>query len=313
MLSAYEERIALGSPITLVLVISGDQAQLGEVFRLLWLQIFEFEQQFSRFIPDSELSQFNRAAGVKTAISTSFYEILHAAQSMTELTGGIYNPFILPALQSAGYVQSMVTAHRDDDVDNFSNRTVVDPKQLKLTTTSATIPYGTALDLGGIGKGYLGDQLADFTDTIPEITGFWFSLGGDIVAGGTDPDGAPWTIAIEDVTAGAGSIAGHYIPSAPARHAVATSSTLKRKGSKEGMQWHHIIDPRTNVPSRSDVQTASISALSLQIADVLATCAVILGSDTAASYCIARGATGVLLQTATKPAVSSGDISLSDI
>lgn len=309
MLMHHQQRIALGSPIDLTLVSDKNQGTVDDLFRHLWLKIFAFERQFSRFLPDSELSQFNRAAGVKTPISQEFHDILAASLKMSELTDGLYNPFILPALQSVGYVHSMVAAHSDDEADDFSSRSVVAPERLQLTKETATIPYGTAIDLGGIGKGYLGDQLADYADSLSELNGYWFSLGGDIVASGQDANGEGWQIQVED-TARAQAIAGTAASKKSNRHAVATSSSLRRTGKSGGKTWHHIIDPRTNKPSESNVVTASIHAGSLCLADILASCAVILGSDVAPSFCTDRGATGTLLQTGQGLKLSTGDFTV---
>jgi thiamine biosynthesis lipoprotein len=307
MLTHHQQRIALGSPIDLTIVTSAGEHAADEIFRKLWLRIFEFERRFSRFLPASELSVFNRSAGMKVVISQEFYEILTKSLEMSMLTNGLYNPFILPALQTAGYVHSMVAAHRKDAVDDFSNRTVVRADRLHLDGNQASIPYGTAIDLGGIGKGYIGDILALMLDEQKDIDGYWLSLGGDVVAGGCDQTGDPWHIQVEDTGAAEFSIAGVAVPSKRSRHAVATSSSLRRSGKKEGRSWHHIIDPRTNQPSNSDVVTASVQAESLCLADILASCAVILGSGEATVFCKERGATGVLLQTTEGEKVLQGD------
>jgi thiamine biosynthesis lipoprotein len=226
---------------------------------------------------------------------------------MSDLTEGLYNPFILPALQRAGYLHSMVAAHSGDDVDDYSRRSVAPADQLEIGESWATIPYGTALDFGGIGKGYAGDALADLADGFGELQGYWFSLGGDIVSGGVDETNQPWVIDIED-TSKRDSIAARVTAPARARCAVATSSILRRKGVKNGKAWHHLIDPRTNLPARSDTETASISAPTALLADMLASCAVIVGSEQALPYIQPRGAEGALLQTKQHKKIFWGNI-----
>ncbi|HEY4161011.1 MAG TPA: FAD:protein FMN transferase [Candidatus Saccharimonadales bacterium] len=295
MLRHIQTRVALGSPVTLTVVSGSRQPVIDELFRQLWLLIFEFEKRFSRFLPASELSQFNREAAGRQPISAEFRSLLLAAKQMSALTNGLYNPFVLPALQRAGYTHSMVAAHAHDQVDDYSNRSVVSPDRLEVGDNWAGIPYGTAIDLGGCGKGYAGDLLADLIDARSDIQGYWFSLGGDIIARGLDEHGDPWVIQVED-TAGTGGIAGQCVTSGRERYAVATSSILRRKGVKDGRAWHHIIDPRTSRPADTDTATASVCAGTALVADVLASCAVILGSEQAVDFVISRGATGVLLQ-----------------
>lgn len=305
MLTRHQSQIALGSQVVLVLVCDNEEKAV-ECFRQLWLHIFEFERQFSRFLPASELSQFNRAAGLRQPISPEFYKLLQAVKKMASLTNGLYNPFILPALQRAGYTHSMVAAHRHDSVDDFSNRSVTQPDALELSDTWASIPYGTAIDVGGCGKGYIGDDLAQLAETF-DLSGYWFSLGGDVIAGGTDQNGEPWIVQVESTTKPA-AIAGKVVTSSSGQCAVATSSTTQRKGLKNGKAWHHLIDPRTSTPAATDICTASVSAGSALIADTLASCAVILGSRQAPAFVNTRGAGGGLLQTKSGKLICFGDM-----
>src|SRR5579883_1666675 len=124
MLTYYQSRVALGSMAELALVSDADEAVLDEYFRQLWLALLKFERRCSRFLPASELSQFNRSAGLKQPVSVQFRTVMLAAQEMAAATEGLYNPFILPALQRAGYVHSMVSDHTHDPVDDFSDRSV---------------------------------------------------------------------------------------------------------------------------------------------------------------------------------------------
>jgi thiamine biosynthesis lipoprotein len=307
MLSHSQTRIALGSPIHLTLISENNSVITDEIFRNLWLNIFEFELRFSRFLPDSELSEFNRSAGFRHQISPDFVQILHAAKNMATLTEGIYNPFILPALQRAGYKRSMVAAHSQDSLDDFKERGVPSMDRLEIGDGWACIPYNSAIDLGGCGKGYLGDLLADYIDSQNGINGYWLSLGGDIVARGCDQDNLPIVIQIDDLTA-LHTMAGERLTSGDRRYAVATSSVLRRRGVENGRKWHHLIDPRTNEPTNTDINTASVCAATSLLADVLASCAIILGIEKALDFLNRKGAEGVILQTKQKKLVRWGNL-----
>ena len=183
----FQTKLALGSDVTLVVVGSEPEAVADELFTSLWHTIYRFERQFSRFIPMSELSAFNRSAGVKTPVTAEFRAILLVAKKLGEQTNGLYNPFILPALQRAGYTKSFVSEYANDSQDDYSKLTVVSLDCLQIGDDWASIPYGTAIDLGGCGKGYLADLLAD--NEIPEwVKGYWFSIGGDVVGEGESDD-----------------------------------------------------------------------------------------------------------------------------
>jgi len=290
----HDTKLALGSDVTLVLVSDRGEAAVAEVFRSLWYTIYCFERQFSRFIPSSELSVFNRSAGSRLPISPEFRDILRVARQLGLETGGLFNPLILPALHRAGYKQSFVEHYQDDVQDDYSARTVVQVERLEVTDTTACIPYGTALDLGGCGKGYLADLLAN--TIVPDwLDGYWLSLGGDVVGEGCDGSGKPWKVAIQ--SAFKDNTASRWcLQTTGKRFAAATSGTGVRTGTQQGKRWHHIIDPRTLQPSNSDVRMATVFDESAVRADVLASCAVILGTRQALPFLKTQGAQAAYLQ-----------------
>lgn len=300
--TVHQTRTALGTSITLLMVTELDQQATNEIFRQLWLKILWFEKRFSRFLPDSEISQFNQAAGTRQYISPEFHDILVVARDMSTLSGGLFNPFILPALQRAGYKQSFLASYGTDRSHDYSDRSVVGMDALKMGDDWAEIPYGTTIHIGGCGKGYIGDELVKAMQAFPKVVGYWFSIGGDVVAYGTDCYGAPWTIQIDSAKRGR-TYAGSVVMTAQESRsgkavAVATSSVTKRKGVHNGKPWHHIIDPRTGQPSDSDVITATVKAGSLTEADVTASNVIIVGSAQADEYCRehSRSVEGMLLQ-----------------
>jgi FAD:protein FMN transferase len=277
----FQTKLALGSDVTLFIVGDQTEAVVAELFTSLWQTIYRFERQFSRFIPMSELSTFNRAAGVKIVITPEFRAILLVAKNLGVQTDGLYNPFILPALQRAGYTRSFVEAYAADRQDDFSKRAVVPVDHLQIGDNWAVIPYGTAIDLGGCGKGYLADQLAD-NDVPAWVAGYWFSIGGDVVGAGVDILGQPWNIAIQGAHETAAS--NWQVQTTGARFAAATSGTMIRQGTSGGRDWHHLIDPRTLQPAVSDTSMATVYTVSAVQADVLASCAIILGSHEAVTF-----------------------------
>src|SRR5579872_6218067 len=64
------------------------------------------EARFSRFQPDSELSQLNRSAGRWVNASAEMLEVLELAQRLHQETRGLFNPGVLPVLEWSGYDRS---------------------------------------------------------------------------------------------------------------------------------------------------------------------------------------------------------------
>lgn len=283
MLTTYHQtKIALGSDVTLLIV--ADQSQeliIDRLFSQLWIRIFKFEKQFSRFLPNSELTQFNLNAGLKQGISQEFREILVCSKDLSLRTQGRFNPFILPALQRAGYVRSFVPGYENEPQIDFSDRRVAEIGELQIGENWAQIPYGTALDFGGIGKGFLADKLAELMRD-QSIEGYWFSLGGDVVGAGYDEAGQPWQVEID--AGNANNSSDISIVTSGEVFAIATSGTQLRKGMFRGKAWHHILDPTTLLPAKTDLYLATIYGNSAVEADVFASTAILLGSEEALKF-----------------------------
>jgi thiamine biosynthesis lipoprotein len=273
---------ALGSEVVLTIVTDQHQKDAQVLLEEMRAQINAFEDRFSRFRETSELSTFNNRAGNKVAISESFRKLLLSAQTLSKQTEGIYNPFILPALQRAGYQGSWPKPDSFQKSTDYSDGEIVPINKLHIEKDWAKIPPHTALDFGGIGKGYLLDQLAHYISD-KEVSGYWFSLGGDIICGGHDLRNKDWHIAVggaekaTEIIATVSNDNGEQL-------AIATSGVTKRKGTKSGKDWHHIIDPRTGTSSATDILTVTVTAHTAVVADVYAKCIVVTGRDHSEAY-----------------------------
>lgn len=294
-LSTYtQKRTALGGETELSIVGNGNDEDINKLFATLWKEVFTFERSFSRFLPMSELSIFNRSAGQKRVISKSFKALLLKARELSIKTEGLYNPFILPALHRAGYVQSALPGYENDPQESYKNRAVVGIERLEIGDDWARIPYNTALDMGGHGKGYLADLLTDKLDVL-WVKGYWLSLSGDIATKGVDEQGRNLSLAIQDAESGA-NLSQWMVECSKRYMGTATSGTFKRSGQADLSKGHHIINPKTGKPATTDINLATVCANSTVEADVLASCAVILGSERAVKFLKKQGARAGLLQ-----------------
>ena len=293
-----QTKLALGSNVTIALITDMVPQEVNKIFENLWEKIFNFERQFSRFLPKSELTSFNRLQGIRTTVSPEFKDLLINAKNFAVETKGLFNPFILPALQKAGYKKSATPGFENDVQIDYTDRRVVDFDRIEIGDDWATIPYGTALDMGGIGKGYLEDQLREFLDKLP-IQGYWMSMGGDVATKGKDENGNNLSLNIQDANNLEG--ASKWIVDCPIEYsATATSGIFRRKNQYSDKTWNHIIDPITLKSVVTDVRLATVCADNAIRSDVLASCAVILGSKKAPDFLKKHGIISALLQCTDK-------------
>lgn len=298
MMRRYQQTAhALGSEAFLTLVSDQPKAVIDTYFAELWKTIHDFEQRFSRFLPTSELTQFNQAAGKKTPVSLEFIAALQAAKQLGKATDGLFNPFILPDLQHAGYMNSWPHPSQQHGAISYADRSAAAIDRLQIGKDWATMPETAALDFGGFGKGYLLDLLAD---GLPSgVRGYWFSLGGDILCDGYDKDGSVWQIAVTDALDTTQPVATIRNEQGK-RLAIATSGVTKRTGTTAGGKtWHHIIDPRSGEPAQTDTLTVTAVTDKALDADVYAKVLVILGSSNAPAFAKAHKLDQAILQVAT--------------
>lgn len=282
---------ALGCDVELRLY-SDNRLATDRYFKKLWQEIEKFEAAFSRFRPDSELSQLNINAGQTVRISAEFSSLLQQASYFNEVSGGLFNPLILPSLQRQGYKNDLNSKQPESQALDFTDRRTAGFNELQFGDSWAQLPPQTALDFGGIGKGYLADKLAGLTDGTFE--GYCFSLGGDMVY--KLPDSAePWQATIQSADDPDLDIA-MYTGQKP-KYALATSGLVRRRNGK--MRFHQ-IDPRSGQQPSGKYLVSSVAAEKAVAADVLAACLLNGGPALAESLLADDTIGGALLQSKNK-------------
>jgi len=242
------------------------------------------EARFTRFVRDSELGQLNAGDGRYLPVSPEMFAMLEAAIWAYEESAGLVNAAILPALVAAGYDRPFR--------QGLTQPAALDPTQvpplpqvliLDAATRSAALAPGAALDLGGIVKGALADLLID--ELRDEAV---CNLGGDVRVRGKGPEGDGWHIGLCDLSA-----------VALTDGAVCTSGTTVRRW---GQSMHHLIDPKTGMPVKTDLAEVSVVTDSALRGEVYAKCAMLLGASAGLAFLESRG-----VHYAAVPAIPHGD------
>ena len=231
--------------------------------------VHQMHDRLTRFTSTSELSRFNASAGSWAEVSPLLESLLRECLRAHELSGGLVNAAVLPALLAAGYTRTFA------DGPTRVTASVVPPALpdvLEVRSGAARLRQGASIDLGGIAKGWLADRLA--ADLGPNSL---VNLCGDLFARGGGEAGDGWPVGMGGKTVLLVDMG------------VATSGTRKRSW---GPDLHHLIDPRTGLPSRSDLAEASVIARTGADAEIFAKTALLLGATKAAEYLAAHDALG---------------------
>jgi thiamine biosynthesis lipoprotein len=122
-------------------------------------RVADLESRWSRFLPDSEISRLNRAAGQPVVVSSETARLLRAAIEGWQRTEGLYDPTILGDLIRAGY-DSTFTDLAESRLDAPHSHWRRGANAIDVGDGQARLPNGVAFDPGGIGKGLTADIVA---------------------------------------------------------------------------------------------------------------------------------------------------------
>jgi FAD:protein FMN transferase len=279
----YDEFRAMNSDI--ILAASGkDQTAIHQGFNEARQFINQSEMRFTRFTDTSELAELNRSAGTWFQASAEMFEVIQLAYNLAIETGGLFDPAILPALKLAGYDRSMDEIRsrelREGAIDQVQLADAPEDFrdiQLDAATRSILLPAGMQVDLGGIAKGWISEQaarrLANYSSACA------VSAGGDMFLINL-PEGQPdWEIGLENPISPEENLAVLHVGPG----AVATSSIAKRQWKHNGRFQHHLIDPRSGEPAKTDWLSTTVWAEHAAEAEVYAKVLLIAGPHNAES------------------------------
>jgi len=261
----------MGTLVEITLIARENQAT-GDAITAAFREMRRIEKVMSRKITESAVWQINQAAGKKPVVaSRDLLSVIRVALETSQLSGGAFDITVgsLVELWNRSWRESRVPSRQEVE----AALRLVDYRDLEMDEEKRTLflkKEGMELALGGIAKGYAVDRafrfLRDrgFRDLIVDA-------GGDLRTGGTKFD-APWVVGIQDSRDRSKIMARVRLKDC----AVATSGDYERYFMKDGLRYHHILNPVTGFPAR---QCRSVTILCDELiwADALATATFVLG------------------------------------
>lgn len=148
----------------------------------------------------------------------------------------------------------------------------VGAEHIKIDGSTVSLDKSTSLDLGAIAKGYASGRAAKILEE-NGICSALISLGGNVRAVGTKPDGSPWSVAVTDPDNSSEQIGVLSVKD----RAVVTSGGYQRYFETNGKRYHHIIDAETGCPAQSGLKSVTIVSQDDTLADALSTAIFVMG------------------------------------
>jgi thiamine biosynthesis lipoprotein len=277
------------------ILVEAPEPVAGELLLLAQQRVELLEQCWSRFRNDSELSLLNARAGRgPIEVSPDLLLLVTRMREAWNLSEGLFDPTVLSAMAAHGYDADFAIVSARTAATAINVIPAPGMSGVLIDGSTVTLPANVGIDPGAIGKGLAADVIA----TELAATGaraVLVNLGGDLSVIGTLDE--PWAFGIEDERRPSDDpdriLRVLEFPAGTDRIGVATSTTLKRRWAQG--RRHHVIDPRTGTMGTSDLVQVTVIAAEAWQAEVLATTALLLPADDAATWIADRGHSAVLL------------------
>lgn len=237
--------------------------------------------QMSPWEPASDLSRFNTSpADAWITLPSPFLDVLRCALSVSELTGGAFDPTLgaLTGLWGFGPDGSAGAPPIAADVE--SRRASAGWRKLRLDGQHLLQPGGLTLDFCGVAKGYGVDRIARALEALGAAA-YLIEVGGELRGRGVKADGLPWWVELEHP-----GVPGSEAPPLVGLvdMAVATSGGDQRFFDHEGRRYTHTLDPATGEAIDDAVLAVSVFHAECMWADALATALLVMGPDQAMTF-----------------------------
>lgn len=252
-----------------------------------------FEEKLSFYKENSDISKINRNAGKSyVRVSQDTFNIIKASKEYSKMTNGLFDITIAPLVKAwaintlSPKVLNKLEIEKIITLVNYDNILINEADiSVMLKKTNMQI------DLGGIAKGYIADKIIDFYRE-NNIENVIINIGGNVKVLGKKSENELWNIGIFE----------------PKKHSteniccvslentsVVTSGAYERAFMYNGELYHHILNPATGYPSKSDLKSISIISNDSLKADGLSTPLFIMGKYKASEFMKKNNISGIMI------------------
>ncbi len=233
----------MGSPFQLVFY-APDSVTAAALARQSFALVDSLNAVFSDYAPDSELNRLCATAGKDSfvAVSPALYQMIVTSQKAWKQSWYTFDITIGPLSRL------WRTARREkrfpSPAEIKAARQPMGFQNILIDTVARRIQLikpGMQLDLGGIAKGHIAQQVVNFLRS-KGITAVMADAGGDIVCGAAPPGKKGWTLGI-NIPEQSDQLLDRTI--SLQHQAVATSGDVYQYTVHNGKKYSHIINPLT--------------------------------------------------------------------
>lgn len=228
-----------------------------------------------------EVAKINANGGGQLSEDTAY--LLNRSLELYKSTNGAFDIAIYPVMQAWGFIDKNFNVPSQSELKKLLELTNANDIEYDKTKNEVSFKKdGMMIDFGGIAKGYTSSRIMDIFRECGVESGM-VNLGGNAQVKGRKTDGSLWKIAIQSPD-DKGDEYGMIGVIQVEDKAVITSGGYERYFEKDGVTYHHIIDPSTGKPANNGLISVTIVCADGTLADGLSTSLYIMGPDKAKEY-----------------------------
>ena len=284
-----------------VTVIGDNEKVIEAVAVKAFDEIKRIDGLMSRYKEGSEVSLVNKNAGIAPVkVGQELIEVLKEARRVSELSDGAFDVTIGPLSNLWAFDEDKGNIPSPEKIEELKR--LVDYKRMKIDDSDSTVyleKRGMMVDVGGIAKGYaLKKAMKVFEDA--GIGNVIINAGGNLNLRGTKR-GKPWKIGIQEPRDEKKLLGVLNITDT----SVSTSGDYQRYFVKDGIRYHHILDPKTGSPAKG-LMSMTLTGRNETMTDALSTAVFVLGAEKGVALMKRAGVEGVIVTEGGKITVSDG-------
>ena len=226
-----------------------DEAAAAKAAADVFEEMKRLDRLMTTWLPESEVSQINSAAGsAAIKVSDETFAVIERALDISRRSGGVFD-ITVGAFKGLWKFDEDMDGTLPAPAEVAARRKLVAWRDVLLDRKQRTVKLrrpGMAITLGGIAKGYAVDRCAELLRKAGFVD-FIFQAGGDLYVSGKK-DTQPWVVGIRDPR---GARDAMFAVAPIEDHAFSTSGDYERGFVKDGVRYHHILDPRTAFPAKA--------------------------------------------------------------
>lgn len=236
-------------------------------------EIRRIENLISEWKPETQISEVNRNAGIKPVkVDSEVFALTEKGIYFSKLTDGAFDISIVAMDKIWKFDDSMNELPSEESIKSSVKN--VGYQNIILDKTNSTIflkNKGMKIGFGSIGKGYAADKTRELMKSFGVKAGI-INASGDISAWGTQSDGKPWAIGINNPFKDDKIAAVLYLK----ENAVTTSGSYEKYAEIHGKRYSHIMNPKTGYPS-TGLTSVTIVGPNATMANGFSTSIMVLG------------------------------------